>query len=249
MKGIVVDRVFDCNTKRKNWQISDVNQRMASRLPHLAATWQTRTMSAEIWNERYSSTDYVWTITVNQFVEAHLADLEPGTAIDLGAGEGRNAVWLASLGWKVAAVDYSSIGLDKGRRLAADHGVEEQIDFIEADATAWQPDEPVDLVVLAYLQLPPDERATVLEHAAGWLRPGGTVFVIAHDQSNVTAGYGGPPSEAVCYTVGECVEAFADLDVTTAEVAERRVETPDGDGEGESVALDTLVIARQPPEA
>ena len=200
----------------------------------------TGSMSAEIWNERYASKDYVWTITVNQFVEAHLADLEPGMAIDLGAGEGRNAVWLASLGWQVAAVDYSPVGLEKGRRLAADHGLEDKVDFIEGDAVAWEPDQPVDLVLLSYLQLPPDERATVLEHAAGWLTPGGTVFVIAHDVSNVESGHGGPPSAAVCYTVDECVDAFAELDVTTAEVVERRVETPDG----VRVALDTLVIAR-----
>jgi SAM-dependent methyltransferase len=201
-------------------------------------------MSAEIWNERYASKDYVWTITVNQFVEANLADLEPGTAIDLGAGEGRNAVWLATLGWQVAAVDYSPVGLEKGRRLAADHEVEDKIDFIVGDAVEWQPTEPVDLVVLSYLQLPEDQRAMVLEHAAGWLRPGGTVFVIAHDVSNVADGYGGPPTTAVCYTVDECVAAFAGLEITTAEVAERHVDTPNG----VKVALDTLVIAKLSPE-
>ncbi len=197
-------------------------------------------MSAEIWNERYASKDYVWSITVNQFVETHLAGLDPGTAIDLAAGECRNAVWLASLGWQVVAVDYSPVGLEKGRRLAADHGVEDKIEFIEADAVAWQPAEPADLVVLSYLQLPAEQRAVVLEHAAGWLRPSGTVFVIAHDASNVADGYGGPPTTAVCYTVDECTAAFADLEITKAEVAERRVDTPDG----EKTALDTLVIAR-----
>lgn len=200
-------------------------------------------MSAEIWNERYASKDYVWTIKVNQFVEANLASLEPGTAIDLGAGEGRNAVWLASLGWKVAAVDYSPVGLEKGRRLAADHGVEDKIEFIEGDAVVWEPAQPVDLVVLAYLQLPEDQRAAVLEHAARWLRPGGTVFVIAHDASNVADGYGGPPTTAVCYSVEECVAAFSGLEVTTAEVAERRVDTADG----VKTALDTLVIAQLAP--
>ena len=199
-------------------------------------------MSAEIWNERYGSKEYVWSIKVNQFVEAHLAELEPGTTIDLAAGECRNAVWLASLGWQVTAVDYSSVGLEKGRRLATDHSVVDKIDFIEGDAVEWQPTEQVDLVVLSYLQLPAEQRATVLDHATGWLKPGGTVFVIAHDASNVTDGYGGPPSAAVCYTVEECVNAFADLEITTAEVAERRVETPDG----VKVALDTLVIANLP---
>jgi hypothetical protein len=68
------------------------------------------------------------------------------------------------------------------------------------------------------------------------------LFVIAHDRSNVEHGYGGPPSPEVCYTVDDTVAALADLDVTTAEVAERRVDTADGT----KVALDTLVIARWP---
>ena len=55
----------------------------------------------------------------NQFVAAELADLAPGTRVDLAAGEGRNAIWLASRGWSVTAVDFSQVALDKGARLAA----------------------------------------------------------------------------------------------------------------------------------
>jgi SAM-dependent methyltransferase len=197
-------------------------------------------MDSAQWDERYSTSELIWTGRANQFVEAHLADLDPGTAIDLGAGEGRNAVWLASRGWTVTAVDFSQVGLDKADRLAAEHGVE--ITTVCADATTWAPPAPVDLVVLSYLQLPSDLQRTVLEHAATWLAPGGTLFVIAHDRSNVEHGYGGPPSAEVCYTVDDTVAALAGLDVTTAEVAERRVDTADGT----RVALDTLVIARRP---
>ncbi len=192
------------------------------------------------WDERYSTSELIWTGRANQFVEAHLADLEPGTAIDLGAGEGRNAVWLASRGWTVTAVDFSQVGLDKADRLAAEHGVE--VTTACADATTYSPATPVDLVVVSYLQLPSDQQRTVLEHAATWLNTGGTLFVIAHDRSNVEHGFGGPPSEDVCYTVDDTVAALAGLDVTTAEIAERHVDTPDGT----KVALDTLVIARRP---
>lgn len=59
------------------------------------------------WNERYAASDYVSTVKVNRFIESHLADLEPGDAIDLGAGAGRNAVWLAKRGWNLTAVDFS----------------------------------------------------------------------------------------------------------------------------------------------
>jgi 2-polyprenyl-3-methyl-5-hydroxy-6-metoxy-1,4-benzoquinol methylase len=197
-------------------------------------------MDSTQWDERYSTSELIWTGRANQFVEANLGDLAPGTAVDLAAGEGRNAVWLASRGWTVTAVDFSQVGLDKADRLAAEHGVD--ITTVCADATAWAPDAPVDLVVLSYLQLPSEQQQTVLEHAAAWLSPGGTLFVIAHDRSNVTDGYGGPADPDVCYTVDETVAALGALDVTVAEIAERRVDTADGS----KTALDTLVIARRP---
>jgi SAM-dependent methyltransferase len=197
-------------------------------------------MDSATWDERYSTSELIWTGRANQFVEANLGDLEPGTAIDLGAGEGRNAVWLASRGWAVTAVDFSQVGLDKAQQLAGEHRVE--ITTVQADATTWQPDAPVDLVVLSYLQLPSDQQRMVLDHAATWLTPGGTLFVIAHDRSNVEGGYGGPPSAEVCYTVDATVAALGALEVTTAEVAERHVDTADGP----KTALDTLVIARRP---
>jgi len=197
-------------------------------------------MDSKQWDERYSTSELIWTGRANQFVETNLADLEPGTAIDLGAGEGRNAVWLASRGWTVTAVDFSPVGLDKAQELAAEHGA--TITTVQADATTWEPDAPVDLVVLSYLQLPSDQQRTVLEHAATWLTPGGTLLVIAHDRSNVEHGYGGPPSADVCYTVDDTVDALDALDISTAEVAERHVDTADGT----RTALDTLVIARRP---
>lgn len=197
-------------------------------------------MDSTQWNERYSTSDLIWTGRANQFVEAHLAQLEPGTAIDLGAGEGRNAVWLSSRGWSVTAVDFSQVGLDKAQQLAGEHGVE--ITTACGDATTWTPSGTVDLVVLSYLQLPSDQQRTVLEHAATWLTPGGTLFVIAHDRSNVEHGYGGPPSPEVCYSVDDTVAALDGLDITTAEVAERAVDTPDGT----KIALDTLVIGQRP---
>lgn len=197
-------------------------------------------MDPAMWDERYAASDYVWTVTVNRFVEEHLDDLSPGQAIDLAAGEGRNAVWLAQRGWQVTAVDFSRVGLEKAARLAADNGVE--IELVEADATTWVPDSPVDLVVLSYLQLPAEGRRAALEHAATWVRPGGMVFVIAHDRTNVTDGYGGPPSPEVCYDVVETAAALAPLIIERAEVARR----PVGEGPDAAVALDTLVIATRP---
>ena len=197
-----------------------------------------------MWDQRYADREYVWSVTANRFVEQHLGRLRPGTAIDLGAGECRNAVWLAERGWSVTAVDFSAVGLEKGRRLAEEHGVADRVDLVRADVTTWEPTGPVDLVLLAYLQLPGDERRSVLRSSAGWVRPGGHAFVIAHDRANVTDGYGGPPSAEVCYDVEETAAGLAPLAIQVAAIEERRVDTPDG----ERVALDTLVMATAPDD-
>ena len=197
-------------------------------------------MDSTGWDQRYSTSDYIWNAGPNEFVAEHLAAFRPGTAIDLAAGEGRNAVWLAERGWEATAVDFSPVGLQKAERLAADRGV--AIDVQVGDVTTWEPAGPVDLVVIAYLQLPVQQQVDVLQRAVSWVRPGGTVFVVAHDRTNVEHGYGGPPDEAVCYDLDRTVAALEGLDVRLAEVAERHVEKDDG----HHVALDTLVIARAP---
>jgi SAM-dependent methyltransferase len=203
---------------------------------------EARLPAIERWDERYAGREYLWDVAPNQFVERHGADLASGTAIDLAAGEGRNAVWLAGRGWHVVAVDFSQVGLDKASRLAADHGVADRVEIVNADARTFKPSESVDLVVIAYLQLPADQRRAVLEHAATWLRPGGTLLVVAHDRSNIDGGHGGPSDPDHCYELEETLAALAGLEFTTAEIAERGVDTD----EGPRTALDTLVIARRP---
>lgn len=193
------------------------------------------------WDERYADPDYLWDVGPNHFVEALLADAQPGLAIDLAAGEGRNAVWLAQQGWQAIAVDFSEAGLEKARQLAARRGVADRITTVAADALTYQPEAPVDLVVIAYLQLPAAMVRTVLEHAATWLQPDGRVFIVAHDRSNHEHGYGGPPMPEVLYDLDDTVAALSELEIERAEVAERQVETDDGP----RTALDTLVIARR----
>lgn len=198
----------------------------------------TKNVNAAGWDERYAQKELVWSIDANQFVERHLSDLTPGSAIDLAAGEGRNALWLASRGWSVTAVDFSSVAIERGRRLAEERGVT-GVEWVVGDALSWEPPAPVDLVVISYLQLPTDERLAAIRRAAGWVAPGGTFFVIAHDQSNVESGYGGPQSVEVCWTPDEVVAELDGFDISIAEVAERPVDTDDGP----RVALDTLLVA------
>ena len=177
----------------------------------------------------------MWRGEPNQFVAEYLADRSPGSAIDLGAGEGRNAVWLASRGWNVTAVDFSAVGLAKARTMAMEAEVE--LTTVAEHVDEFNPTMPVDLVLLSYLQIPDDHQEAVLRRVAGWLRPGGIVFVVAHDKANVERGHGGPPEPGVCYTVENTVAALTaeGLRIEVAELAQRPV-----DG---AVALDTVVLA------
>ena len=193
-------------------------------------------MDAGTWDQRYAASELVWSREPNQFVAAELADLPPGTAVDLAAGEGRNAIWLARRGWRVTAVDFSQVALDKGRALAGDTTVE----WVCADATAWTPDTPVDLVVAAYFQVPASERRAAVRAAFTSLAPGGTLLVVAHDSTNLDEGTGGPQDPAVLYTAED---VLADLDGLPLEVerAERVPRTVTAPGQPDATAYDALV--------
>ncbi|MEX1009610.1 MAG: class I SAM-dependent methyltransferase [Acidimicrobiia bacterium] len=198
-------------------------------------------MDQNEWNERYRATELVWSAEPNRFVVAEVADLEPGRVLDLAAGEGRNAIWLAEQGWRAAAIDYSDVALDKARDLAARRGVE--IDTALEDVTRFRPSPGAyDLVLVAYLQLPEPDRSAALRRAVDAVAPGGTLLVIAHDESNVERGYGGPKDPAVLASPDEVASIVSELEVVKAERVERAVDTPDGP----RVAIDHVVRARRP---
>lgn len=197
-------------------------------------------MDSREWDERYSYDGYTWKTEPNQFVAAELADLPPGRALDLAAGEGRNSVWLAGRGWRVTAVDFSRVGLAKGRKLAAERDVD--VDWVVADLVDYTPSTGVfDLVLIAYLHLDPPSRAVVLTRATAALAPGGTLFMVGHDVANLTEGTGGPQDPTVLYTVGALRADLVGLTVVRAQQV-RRIVPKDGNND---TAVDTLVVCRQ----
>lgn len=201
-------------------------------------------MDASGWDDRYSASDLVWSAGPNQFVEQALADLTPGRALDLAAGEGRNAIWLARRGWQVTAVDFSQAGLDKGRRLAG----ETAVDWICADATSWTSPDSFDLVVIAYLQLPAPQRAAAVRNGFASLTPGGTFFLVVHDSSNLAEGTGGPQDPTVLCTADDVLADLTghDLEVVRAGRVGREAMADDGHGgEERRTAYDALVHARR----
>jgi SAM-dependent methyltransferase len=200
-------------------------------------------MDAAGWNERYAGTDLVWSAGPNVFVEAICSPLAPGRALDLAAGEGRNALWLAERGWEVTAVDFSSVGLDKALRAAEARDV--RLETEVADLTSYVPtSEGYDLVLIAYLHLGAAELPLIIEGAARAVAPGGRLVVVGHDVENLERGTGGPQMAEVLTTVPGVLAALEPmgLAIDRAEVAERPVIAADGSA---AVALDTVVVGRR----
>jgi len=206
-------------------------------------------VDAASWDERYAEAELVWSAGPNQFVEQALADLPPGRALDLACGEGRNARWLAGLGWQVTAMDFSPVAIEKGRRLADQLPDQpaNQIDWQVGDALGTPLPAGLDLVVIAYLHVPAAERTTVMRRAFAALAPGGHLFVIGHDTTNLTEGTGGPPDPTVLYTAADVLDDLGDeaLDVVRAERVARVVQGVDEHG-SEGTAWDVLVHVRRP---
>jgi SAM-dependent methyltransferase len=200
-------------------------------------------MDREAWNQRYADAELVWSAEANRFVVEEVADLPPGRALDLGAGEGRNAIWLAERGWRVTAVDFSGVGLQKARRLAEARGVE--VNWIEADLRTYSPARGAfDLVVLVYIHLPGEERRAVVRRAAVAVAAGGTLLVLGHDRSNIEEGYGGPQDPTILFSpddISDDLAGIEELRVVRADRVLRPVMTDDG----ERNAIDALVRAER----
>lgn len=153
------------------------------------------------WDERYA--EVTWSAEPDQELVELTAQWQPGTAVDLGGGTGRNALWLASRGWSVTIVDASAVGLDQAASRARDLGV--SVTREQADLREWSPRHGYDLVVLANIHLPSPVREDVFATARAAVAPGGHLFAVGHHVSAL--GLAGPPDPARLYTE----EILADL--------------------------------------
>lgn len=203
-------------------------------------------MDAQEWNERYAETSLLWSATPNRWVAAELADRPAGPALDLGAGEGRNALWLAARGFTVTAVDFSTVALDRGRQQAEAAQIPaERLTWITADLLDYRPTAlSFDVVVIAYLQLPEQPRRIVTARAVEALAPGGVLLVIGHDLANLTYGTGGPQTADVLFRPEDAVADIRatgrPVSIVRADSVRRPVDGSDRD------AIDVLVRAEAP---
>jgi SAM-dependent methyltransferase len=173
-------------------------------------------MTTGFWDQRYASDSLIYGPTANDFLIATLQSRrlpKGGKALDIGAGEGRNALYLASLGLDVVAVDQSSVGMQKAARLATERDLPlrtQAADLADFEAGAAS----LDVVSSIFVHLPRELRAVVHARVASWLRPGGVFILEAYAPEQITRGTGGPKDPAL----------LAPLDVIVSELAGLTIE-------------------------
>jgi SAM-dependent methyltransferase len=139
------------------------------------------TSDEEFWDARYGQSDQIWSGNPNTVLVREATGLEPGRALDLGCGEGADAIWLAQQGWRVTATDISGVALDRAARHAVAAEVADRIDWQRHDLGASFPDGVFDLVSAQFLHSLGDmPREKILRTAASAVAPGGVLLVVGH---------------------------------------------------------------------
>lgn len=137
----------------------------------------------DFWDQRYASRAQIWSGRPNPHLVARIADLAPGHALDVGSGEGADAIWLAGRGWEVTAIDVSSVALRRGAAHADAAGADlaARIAWRHEDVLSWGPDPGAfDLVSSQFMHLPPGPREALFARLAAGVAPGGTLLVVGH---------------------------------------------------------------------
>jgi len=197
------------------------------------------------WDERFSVEGYHFGTEPNGFVAAQAHLLRSGTtALCIADGEGRNSVWLAQQGLRVTAFDFSPVGVEKARRLAAQKGV--QVEHLEANVNDWDWDaRQFDLVAAIFVQfMTPPERSCLFAGMVRTLAPGGILLLQGYTPKQLDYGTGGPKQVEQLYTEALLREAFASLEILHLREHEELIE--EGDAHcGMSALID--LVARRPP--
>ena len=202
------------------------------------------------WNKRYLGSELVWSKTAHAEFVIQVADLVPGRALDLGSGEGRNAIWLAQQGWHVSAVDFAEAGINKARQLASEKDADKiEVNWIVSDVCEYHDEAGFDLVAIMYLHTSQSERDHWLPRAIKMVRPGGVFLYIGHDPKNIIHGVGGPQEPELLPDVTEFEQYLSDFDIVSAGIVRRNKGAEIGHGMEYSgnnktaVALDCIVKA------
>lgn len=205
-------------------------------------------LTGEFWDEKYEASDRIWSGEPNRRLVEQVSDLRPGRVLDVGCGEGADAIWLARQGWEVTAVDVSTVALDRTAQHAIDEGVDRRVDVGVYDALTGRPRLRAgrhDLVSIQFLHVPQEDFADVYRRLAAAVAPGGRLLVVGHHPDDVDTGARRPHGPGLLFGPERVLDAVSDLAAWRVEVAEAATREQEVDGEPVTVT-DTVVRLRRP---
>lgn len=196
------------------------------------------------WEDRYSGDDSVWSGNANAQLVAEASALTPGTALDVGCGEGGDVIWLAQRGWKVTGADFSANGLTRAAQHATEAGMSELTNWWQVDARTFDADgRSFDLVTTSFLHPPDGGMVDVTRRLAEGVKPGGHLLVVGHAPS----GHFTQLSESHRNAMFEASDLLPALsDDFEVLVVEQRPRTMVRDGETIEAHDSTLLARRRP---
>ena len=214
----------------------------------------------ETYDELYRSAPALWSGRPNRQLVVEAAGLPPGTALDAGSGEGGDALWLAERGWRVTAVDFSAVAVERAAARARERGLGEQIEWLHTDLDAWTPPAGrFDLVTAHYLHARWADRTALFRGLAAAVAPGGTLLVVGHLMSGDHGDHGhsghpdgGQPGHSPLHErdpesfyTAEDVAALLDAGEWQDVVTEARERDPQAAERTGNTVPDTVLVARR----
>ena len=189
--------------------------------------------SREFYDQRYGSQSTLWSGHPNPQLVVETGSLSPGSALDVGCGEGADAIWLAGQGWQVTAVDFSAVALQRAAQRAGESAPEisGRIEWLQRDLSDWTPAQhSFDLVSAQFFQLPQSQRLPVYAALARAVAPGGTLLIVGHDLSDQEQSVRRPPDKHLYFTAEDLVQGLPDPDgweIMTSTSRPREAQTAD----------------------
>lgn len=194
------------------------------------------------WEDRYAGEEKIWSGRPNAQLVAEVSRLTPGTALDVGCGEGGDVIWLAQQGWTVTGADFAANGLARAARHAAEAGVADRVDWWQVDARAFAAGgRSFDLVTSHFLHPPDGGMVEVATRLAGAVAPGGHLLIVGHEPSAVFTQLTATHRRAMFMAADLLPGLPAGFEVL---VAEQRPRTMTRDGETHDIHDSTLLARR-----
>ncbi len=204
-------------------------------------------MDQAFWDERYQSSNALWSGRPNAVLVSETVDLVPGRALDVGCGEGADAIWLARRGWRVTAIDISTVALERAAAHAREAGddLAQRISWLYVDLTNWVPPASTyDLVSAQFLHAPKVRRQELHQRLAAAVSSGGSLLLVGHHVSDLQTTVPRPPVPELYFTAGDVANSLDahEWDVVVNEARARQTLDPDG---RTTTIRDAVLLARR----